>query len=213
MRNKSYLPMELVDVEPVRVKKITDEQREVICRQATMKPPDYAKSIKQIRQNPNQQCFEDDPFVRAWNLNVDVNMITIPARILPMPEIVYTDQYRVIPRQVRTPGVWELMPTHFHKPTDFPSVWAMINLSSLNQQACEEFHYQLSGVAKSRGINCPPPEIYEEYDTRRYSTEQIIEILKNMMNQNEECHFFLVILPRDSVIRKQVYINLKKQVK
>jgi hypothetical protein len=34
-----------------------------------------------------------------------------------------------------------------------------------------------------------------------------------MMNKNQDCKFFLVILPKDSAIRKQAYINLKKQVK
>jgi hypothetical protein len=205
--------MELVDVEPVRMKKITDEQRDIVCRQSTMKPPEYYKSIEQIRHNPKQQCFEEDPFVAAWKINVDVQMVTIPARILPMPEIFYTDQYRVIPKQVRELGAWELMPTRFFKPTDFPAVWAMINLSSLTQQACEEFYYELSYVAKTRGIIYPPPEIYEEYDVQRNSTENIIGVLKNMMNKNQDCKFFLVILPKDSAIRKQAYINLKKQVK
>ncbi|CAF4843855.1 unnamed protein product, partial [Rotaria sp. Silwood2] len=39
MLSGSYLPMELVDVEPVRVKKITDEQRALLCKYSSIAPP------------------------------------------------------------------------------------------------------------------------------------------------------------------------------
>ncbi|CAF4834105.1 unnamed protein product, partial [Rotaria socialis] len=101
MRKECYLPMELVDVEPARMKKITDEQRALMCRHSTMHPSVYIKSINEIRKNPQKQCFEEDPFVAAWNMNVSTDMLTLPARVLPMPEIVYTDQYHVTSGAVR----------------------------------------------------------------------------------------------------------------
>jgi len=213
MRNGSYLPMELVDVEPARVKKITDEQRALLCRYSSIAPPIYRKSIEHIRNNPNQQCVEQDPFVRAWNLNVDIHMLTVPARVLPMPEIVYTDQYRVRPEGVRDPGTWELKPTRFHTPTNFPAVWAMINLTSLTEQACKDFYDQLSIVAQQRGIDCPLPQIYEERNANNYLPDQIVDILKEMMNENKDCGFFLVILPLKTTLEsKQNYRSLKKLV-
>jgi hypothetical protein len=214
MRNGTYLPMELVDVEPVRVKKITDEQRALLCKYSSIKPLDYCKSIKQIRDNPDQQCFEQDPFVAAWNLKVDIEMLTVPARVLPMPEIVYTNQYRVKPEGVRDVGTWELRPTQFHTPTNFPAVWAMINLTSLNENACIEFYDQLKNSAEQRGIVCPPPEIYEEHDAERVATDQIVYVLKEMMKKNHDCKFFIVILPpKNTRESKQAYKTLKKLVK
>jgi len=205
--------MELVDVEPARVKNITDEQRALLCKNSSMFPPVYCKSIKQIRDNPKQQCFEQDPFVAAWNLNVDIKMLTVPARVLPMPEIFYTDQYRVMPRGVRDFGSWELRPTKFHKPTKFPAVWAMINLSSLDEESCREFYYELSIIAQQRGIDCPPPVIYEKRNAEDYSTDQIIAVLRKMMDKNNDCQFFLVILPNSIRARTHIYGNLKKLVK
>jgi len=213
MRNGSYLPMELVDVEPARVKKITDEQRALLCRYSSIAPPIYRKSIEHIRNNPNQQCFEQDPFVRAWNLNVDIHMLTVPARILPIPEIVYTDQYRVRPEGVRDPGSWELKQARFHKPTDFPAVWALINVSSLDEEVCKEFYHELTIVAQQRGIDFPPPEIYEERNANNYSPDQIVDILREMMNKNKDCGFFLVILPNNTKMRTEIYRNMKKLVK
>jgi eukaryotic translation initiation factor 2C len=212
-RNGSFIPMELVDVEPARVKKITDEQRALLCRYSTIAPPMYCKSITQIRDNPKQQCFEQDPFIKAWNLNVDIEMLVVPARVLPMPEIVYTNQYRVTLAGIRDVGKWELKQTRFYKPADFPTVWAMINLSSIDQEACKEFYYEISNVAQQRGIDCHPPDIYEERNADDYSTDQIVSILKEMMNKNEDCRFFLVILPSNIRTRTQAYKTVKKLVK
>jgi hypothetical protein len=205
--------MEFVDVEPVRVKKITDEQRNAVCRYSTIKPRDYYHSIKDIRQNSQQQCFEQDPFIAAWNLGVDINMLKLPARVLPMPEIVYTPRYRVTPEVLRDFGVWEFKSTQFHTPADFPAVWAMINLASIDEQSCKEFYNELSSVARHRGINCPPPSIYEERDAKCYSTDQITNVLIKMMNKNDDCKFFLVILPINCIQRTHIYGKLKKQVK
>jgi hypothetical protein len=195
------------------MKKITEEQRALVCRYSTTKPREYCKSIEQIRQNPKQQFFEKDPFVAAWNLNVDINMLKLPARVLPMPEIVYTDQYRIDPRGVRDLGIWEFKPTQFYKPSKFPDLWAMINLSSIDRRACEEFYDELSIAAEQRGMKCPPPEIYEEFNAEQHSIENIVTALRDIMDRNDDCKFFLVILSSKSTNRTQIYGSLKKLVK
>ncbi|CAF3728415.1 unnamed protein product [Rotaria sordida] len=211
MRNGSYIPMELVDVEPVRMKKVTDEQRALLCRYSSITPREYCKSIQKIRENPNQQYFEEDPFVAAWNLNVHTDMLTLPARVLPMPEIVYTDRYQVTSEAVRDLGIWEMKPTQFHKPATFPAVWGFINLSLLDRQMCEDFYNELRIVAQRRGIDCHPPQIYKEYDSQRRTTDGIIALLKDTMNQNGDCKFFIVILPVKNLREnKEAYRNLKK---
>ncbi|CAF2600526.1 unnamed protein product [Rotaria sp. Silwood2] len=164
-----------------------------------------------IRQNPQHQCFEQDPFINAWNLNINVNMLTISARILPMPEIIYTDQCHINDKSVRSSGVWNNTKTQFHQPTKFPSVWALINLSSsLNAELCEAFYKQLSKVAIDRGIKCPAPVLYEEYNAQHSSSSQIIVALKKMMKENDDCKFFIAILPEQSSIRDQIYGDFKK---
>lgn len=212
MQNRSFIPMELVDIEPAKVKRITDEQRALLCRYSSIASHIYRKSVQQIRNNPEQQCFEQDPFVMAWNLNIGVEMLTIPARVLPMPEIVYTKQFRINAGSVRDMGAWELKRTRFHKPTDFPKVWGIINLSSLSEEACQEFYYELSSIANDRGITCPAPVIYEKYNAALYSIDQIMTVLKRTMSQNVDCGFFLVILPGDALNRDLIYKHFKKLV-
>ena len=205
--------MELVDVEPARIKKITDEQRAMLCRYSSMKPQEYYRSINSIRANPEQQRFEEDPFVAAWNLNVDVKMITVPARVLPMPEISYTNEYQVKEKSVRDLGTWELpRSAQFYKPSSFPKLWGIINLSSLSQGVCVEFVYELRHLAEQRGMVCSAPEVYEEIDAQRYSIHELMEILRDVLRANNDCQLILVILPSTSKTRSPIYTHLKKLV-
>jgi hypothetical protein len=228
-RNGAFVPMELVDVEPVKLTRITNEQRALLCLKSSLEPRQYYTQIKQIRQNPKQQgfeeikqgrqnpeqpCSEKDPFVDAWNLNIDVEMKKLPARILPMPTVVFTDRYQITHQQVKTPGVWSSTRTRFHNPTKFPSAWAMINLSSsLDQDMCEAFYNQLKEIADQRGINCPPPVIYREYNVQHDTIDRMLNELKQLIAHNEDCKFFIVILPKDDGIRNKTYGDLKKLVK
>lgn len=206
--------MEFIIVKPVRVKKITDEQRALLCSKSSPDPPAYRQLIQEVRNNPKQQNLERDPFVAAWNLKVDVNESTVPARILRMPNIIYTDRHHVTPEHCRLPGVWNDTNTQFHRPTSFPTVWAMINLSSsLDKESCKAFYNNLSDVAANRGINCPPPVIYEEYKVQAHTINQMIAALEEMMKQNDDCKFFIVLLPEDKTIVDRVYGELKKLVK
>ncbi|CAF1368534.1 unnamed protein product, partial [Adineta ricciae] len=194
MRNGSFLPMEMVDVEPVRVKKVTDEQRATMCRVSTMKPLEYERAIKQIRADPKKQRFEGDPFVAAWQMNIDVKMVTVPARVLPMPEVVYSDIYRVRSDTTRKMGDWDVRGTTFYKPADFPQLWAMINLAEINEETCKDFYNDLRVVSQDRGIDCKPPEIYVE----------------EPITKHDDCKFFLIILPDDKTRNTVVYNSTKK---
>ncbi|CAF1211608.1 unnamed protein product [Adineta ricciae] len=211
MRNGSFLPMELVDVEPVRVKKVTDEQRATMCCVSTMKPIEYERTIKNIRADPKKQCFEADPFVAAWQMNVDVKMVTMRARVLPMPEVVYSGIYRVRSEATRKTGDWDVRGTTFYKPADFPQLWAMINLAEISEEICKEFYNDLKVVSQDRGIDCKPPEIYVEERINRFSTAKIITLLSDIIAKNDDCKFFLIILPDDKRLRTIVYNSIKKQ--
>lgn len=90
----------------------------------------------------------------------------------------------------------------------------MINLSStLDEASCEKFYNQLSEAASHRSIKCPPPIIYKECDTQRYSVDKVITILKDMIAESNDCHFFIIILPDNSSIQEQLYGEVKKLVR
>ena len=216
MRNKTYLPMELVDVEPVRIKKITEEQRAAMCRLSTLSSLEYQKSINNIRQDPKKRRFEDDPFVAAWNMNIDVKMITVPGRVLPMPDIVYTKSFRVTRDSVRDVGTWEPpRDDHFHSPTPFPDNWGLINFTSLREHQCQDFSEQLCNVARQRGIKCKDPSAYYERNLEKWNVAgQIVAVVREALSKCSNCEFYVIILPsKTSFESKQAYRELKKIVR
>lgn len=208
--------MELVDVEPVRIKKITEEQRAAMCRASTLSSLDYQKSIKNIRQDPKKQRFEDDPFVAAWNMNIDAKMITIPGRVLPMPDIIYTKSFRVTRGTVRDIGTWEPpRDGHFHSPTPFPANWGFINFTSLTEYQCQNFCIELLNVARQRGIKCEDPSNYFQRNLEKYNIAgNIVAVVREAVDKCPNCEFYLIILPsKTSFESKQAYRELKKIVR
>ncbi|CAF4248133.1 unnamed protein product, partial [Adineta steineri] len=211
MRNGSFLPMEFLGVEPVRVKRITDEQRAMVCQKSSLNPSDYYQSIISVRNNTEEQYFENDPFIAAWNLQIDPKMHITSARIIPPPKIIYNSRYQVSPQSCLPQSVWKNTNTEFYNPASFPSLWAMINLSStMTEQACLEFCKNLRNIAYERGIDCPAP-FYAEYNLQQqYSVDQLIIALQDMMRENNDCKFFLVILPENSDASDRSYGEIKK---
>ena len=206
--------MELVHTQAVRVTKITDEQRAIVCKESSLPPTKYIQSVDEVRRNPNQQCFDQDPFVAAWNLSVTNNMLTIPARILPTPTVVCNETNKIIHQPSMKRGVWNHSKTEFYQPTKFPKVWALINLSTcMDFEACRQFYVQLKYVAEERGIGCREPVLVENFDAERMSKVEIIGALRMLMIDNPRCEFFLVILPENDRIRDPIYADIKELVR
>ena len=206
--------MEFVRTQAARVTKITEEQRAALCTTSSLPPTNYSSSVQEVRKNPNQQCFETDPFVAAWNLNVMKDMLTIPARILPAPTIVCNDNYKVTQNKGTKRGVWNHSKTEFYQPTRFPTVWALINLSeSMNFEACKMFYNELKHVAEDRGMKCPTPDIVQRYDAKGLSMQQLIDSLRMLMIENRDCQFYFIILPEDDKIRDPIYAAIKEMVR
>ncbi|UJR09387.1 hypothetical protein I4U23_013630 [Adineta vaga] len=187
MRNGLVVPMEIVDVEPVKVKKISDDQKAKLTRTATLKPHDYYQRVNEVRNNL-EQSSDKTSTTSAWNVQIDTKMHKLTARVLPTP----TSEQLI-------------------KRTHFPSVWGMINISStLDVDSCEQFYKQLSEAGYRRGIECLAPDIYEEYHPQHDSIDKIIADLKNMMAAKNHCHFFIIILPEDTNLQEQLYGEVKK---
>ena len=204
--------MEYVDVEPVRVTRLTDEQRAMLCQISSVHPRQYCQAVQGIRENPAQQCFEEDPFSQALGIKVDTKMIEVSAQILDMPIIRHGTSHQVTGQQCQNPGVWNSANAPFHKATEFPDVWALINFSSWDRDVCEKFYGQLAEVARNRGIQCPAPAMYEEYNICDKSIGEILEPMKKLMNGNSDCGFLFVILPEDEKIGDELYEEIKNLV-
>lgn len=214
MSNGACVPMEFIRTQAARVTKITDEQRAALCTISSLPPANYSKSVQEVRTDPNQQLFEDDPFVAAWNFDVRTEMLTIPARVLPPPTIVCNDNNKVTQNKGSKKGVWNHSKTEFYKPTKFPPIWALINLSqSMDLDACERFYRELKHVANDRGIGCPAPQIVQQYDAGRLLMHELTDQLRTLMIDNRDCQFYFIILPEDDRIRDPIYAAIKEMVR
>lgn len=213
MTNEAFVPMEIIHIQPVKITKITEEQQAILCQKSSLSPGECYKSIKDIRQNSKQQCF-NDPFTTACNIAVEKDMLTVPARVLPMPQITCTANVKITDQSVGTRGVWNHTMAKFYEPTEFPRIWALINLSpNMNESACKVLYDYLRGIAAARGIQGPPPAIYQEYNIHQHSKDKIIHALSDLLVDNKDCKFLLVILPEDKKIADQLYADIKALVR
>ncbi|CAF0748512.1 unnamed protein product [Didymodactylos carnosus] len=188
-----YLPMELCDVEPVCVKKMTPDQVKNLCDNASQPPDVYFKNVMNVRNK--EFDFNDDPILTAWRLNVDSQMLLSEARILPEPIVQY-EKFDV--RNFREPGVWTMENcVKYDSPAVFPQVWAMINMSykNLSKNDVKEFCVELRRRAFNHGIKtfCLPA-IYQECDTN-----SVIEYIQRLMDENHDCKFIYFVFPEYNV--------------
>ena len=157
-RSKShFLPMELVTVDEWQrsMKPLTTEQRAKVTKKTVVRP---AERYGMIRRIADERRFVDDSYLKQFGIQVDVNeMLLVPARILPSPEIKYKSPnggaQDVIERvQI---GKWWLN-NRFNKAREIRS-WAVVLISQRepdNQQVnlAREFATRIPQVMTKYGI-------------------------------------------------------------
>ena len=102
-KNQShFLPMELVTVDEWQrsLKPLTTDQRAKVTKKTVVRP---GERYGMIRRVADEREFNKDTYLEKFGITVDVNeMLLVPARILPSPEIKYKssqgDQRDVIER-------------------------------------------------------------------------------------------------------------------
>ncbi len=84
-----FLPMELVTVDEWQrsMKPLTTEQRAKVTKKTVVRP---GERYGMIRRVADERRFNNDSYLEKFGLTVDINeMLLVPARILPSPEIKY----------------------------------------------------------------------------------------------------------------------------
>ncbi|UJR23980.1 hypothetical protein I4U23_026946 [Adineta vaga] len=85
----NFLPMELVTVDEWQrsLKALTTEQRAKVTKKTVVRP---GERYGMIRRVADERHFNQDSYLEKFGLTVDVNeMLLVPARLLPAPEIKY----------------------------------------------------------------------------------------------------------------------------
>ncbi|KIY33612.1 argonaute [Cryptococcus gattii E566] len=147
---KNFVPMEFVRLEPfnaIPMMKITPDQTAEIIREAA-KPPNLRQdSIQGWRQKLN---YENLPKLKAWHLQVQSQMMSVPARVLPPPAINYAGNQSLRANF----GGWNLKGVKFNKPGKPLTSWAVVSFDErCTVPDLQKFINYFTGVLTQYG--CP----------------------------------------------------------
>ncbi|CAF4800502.1 unnamed protein product [Rotaria sp. Silwood1] len=209
--NRLYaLPMELVAVDKGQpnLQALTTEEHIEATRKALVHPN---KCYRMIQRVVDERRFNHDSYLQKFGIIVDVNeMLLIPGRILPLPEIKYKlsdiDQHDIIEgvqigrwwlnkffKKVREIRTWAIVLVSQHKPDD--------------QQICltRDFTQRILQVMSKYGVRFNSSPI-EKYDAA------ILQTIVARMNELKmlECEVIIYILDQ---VGDEMYNAIKQFAK
>ncbi|KIR56890.1 argonaute [Cryptococcus gattii Ru294] len=120
---KNFIPMEFVKLEPfnsIPMMRITPDQTAEIIKDAAKPPPMRQGAIAAWRQKLN---YSNLPKLKAWQVEVNTNMMAVPARVLPAPSVIYEGN-----KTIRANfGGWNMKGVRFTKAGKPLVSWAVIS--------------------------------------------------------------------------------------
>ena len=123
-----FLPMELVTVDEWQrsLKPLTTDQRATVTKKTVVRP---GERYSMIRRVVDERHFDQDSYLKDFQMKIQTNeMITVPARILNPPDIIYksAQNNRETIERVQI-GKWALK-NHFNTPKEIGK-WAVVLVS------------------------------------------------------------------------------------
>ncbi|OMJ22450.1 Protein argonaute-3 [Smittium culicis] len=149
----NFLPMELCDLAPGihHKKKLNEQQTAEMIRHACLKP--------HLRQEMIQRNFDDmrlsqSAAMNAFNFSINDRMVRLKARMLPTPEVFYSDRSRE-PSVRPNGGAWNMRDKVVWKGTEL-NVWGVavfMDQRKANINAVQDFIRVLINTCKNTGMN------------------------------------------------------------
>ncbi|KAK7474888.1 hypothetical protein BaRGS_00033843, partial [Batillaria attramentaria] len=89
----TYLPLEVCNVVGGQrcIKKLTDMQTSTMIKATARSAPDREKEINNLVSKAD---FNNDPYLRTFDINVDTQMTEVKGRVLPVPRLQYGGRVR-----------------------------------------------------------------------------------------------------------------------
>lgn len=213
-----WIPAELCTVLPGQLAKrmLAPQQTSEMIRFAARRPHENAESIT----GPGLQVAKINPMANGLNvalsrfgIKVNPQMLTVPGRILPAPELLYRGQKTASP----SVGAWNLDPRFlgdkpFHRVVKSLSDWSVLVINSGNRDAInggpnavrghlEQFRLALQTYGLNPGpvtqpvfINVAPNDMANKYFAK--ISKQILDSLQSQFKTKPS--FLFVLLPNDN---------------
>ncbi|WVQ76034.1 hypothetical protein IAR50_005670 [Cryptococcus sp. DSM 104548] len=146
---KNYIPMEFVKLEPFNpipfAKQTPNQTAEMI--KVTAKPPQQRReAIMAWRQKLN---YENLPKLKAWGIQVARDMLTVQARVLNAPAVLYGGNKRLRAAF----GSWNMKGVKFTKPGQPLESWAVVSLDQrCTIKDCQQFVKTFTGHLAAYGV-------------------------------------------------------------
>ncbi|KAJ3300746.1 hypothetical protein HK104_006045 [Borealophlyctis nickersoniae] len=105
---KTAFPLEVLKIVPGQrfMRKLNGQQTSEMIRQTVQKPEQRASKIQ--RAVDHVLLYENE-YMKSFGLNVETSMLSVPARVLPAPMVVFAPDGQNRPRAVPgTDGFWQL---------------------------------------------------------------------------------------------------------
>ncbi|TYZ59295.1 hypothetical protein PybrP1_006571 [[Pythium] brassicae (nom. inval.)] len=158
-RNRpTWLPVEVCEVAPgQQCQNINDLDTAEIIRQTSQRPEVRAKNIL---EHAHSAGFENDPFVKAFGMTVDMRMETVEAKVLETPEV----QYANVLERPRM-GMWSLKDRTFVDGAVLRN-WGVVVHANVSESDVQRFVRTLCNIAQLRGINIEnrqPPITHQDH--------------------------------------------------
>ncbi|QIW96785.1 hypothetical protein AMS68_002303 [Peltaster fructicola] len=207
----SYLPMEVCDIRPGQVarSKITPDQTREMLKFAVRQPSANAASISTQGlgllglQGANQ-------YMSAFGLTVEPKLITVPARVLQSPKVVYSNNRT--PKGA--PASWNLTDMKLQQGTVLQN-WAYVTIRIADAPSPRyppgnpaDFMSQFGNTLIASGMRCEPPRNLNELAVRQTTAAdradaelKIEELIKfNVAASGGRFNFLLVIMPENTTV-------------
>jgi len=188
-----YLPIEMCTVtKGIRLGKLTGDQTADMIKITAMKPVERQNFIQ---KGISIMTDKNDPYLKAFGLEVSNKLIEVEARILPPPKIVYANDKQADPRQ----GSWQTKGVQFYKAAQITS-WGFIvfdNPKFLNEQQIGEFVNVFGRTAMELGIQIKdkkPPIKYARGNQVAGIEQSIQEMVENIKKNTGKSPDLLVFV-------------------
>ena len=185
-KKPTYLPAELCQViEQPYLGRLTDRETASMIQYACNPPATNAASI--VNDGLRLLGLRDGP-IDGFDLSVASEMITVPIRVLPPPQLSYAGGGRPM---IPSGGSWNILSVKFKRPAALPSwgIIAVMDGGRVDREAVQQLAIGFGNKLKACGMTVPnPPKILptqnlphpQQDPGRRKALDHIEEIIRQL---------------------------------
>ncbi|XP_070208150.1 protein argonaute-2-like isoform X2 [Littorina saxatilis] len=196
----TYLPLEVCNVVGGQrcIKKLTDMQTSTMIKATARSAPDREKEINNLVSKAD---FNNDPYLRTFDINVDSQMTEVKGRVLPVPRLQYGGRTKA--QAVPNQGVWDMRGKQFYYGIEI-RVWAIACFApqrNVREDALRNFTQNLQRISNDAGMPIMGQPCFCKYATGPDQVEPMFRYLKNTY---QGLQLIVVVLPGKTPVYAEV---------